>query len=113
MVTRDEIVKARDLEKKTFKAQALAETQKYLEEDFPIFLNYTLVQRGKDAAVLVITRLEKYDTVFFTPESKRHSISPPIYDLEYFLQELRNNGFEVTEDKCYTATDQENIIIKI
>lgn len=113
MVTRDEIIKARALEKKTFKAQALAETQKYLDEDFPIFLNRAFVQGGRDAAVLVITQLKKYDTVFFTPESKRYSICPPIYDLEYFLQELRNNGFEVTEDKCYTAADQENIIIKI
>lgn len=113
VVTRDEIIKARGLEKKTFKAQILAETQKYLEEDFPNFLNETLVQRGKSAAVLAIMRGEKYDTVFFTPVSKMYSICPPIYDLEYFLQELRNNGFEVTEDKCSVYTDQENIIIKV
>lgn len=113
MVTRDEIIKARDLEKKALKAQALAETQKYLEEDFTSFLNETLVQRGKGAAVLVIIQQEKYDTAFFTPGSKMNSMSPPLYDLEYFLQELRNNGFEVTEDKCYARPDQENIIIKI
>lgn len=113
MVTRDEIIKARDLEKKTLKAQALAETQKYLEEDFISFLNETLVQNGKDVAVLVIVLREKYDTVFFIPESKIYSICPPLYDLEYFLRELINNGFEVAEDKCYARSDQENIIIKV
>lgn len=113
MVTKDDILTARDIAKKTLKAQAIIDTKKYLEGDFPNFLNETLVQNGKSAAILAIARGEKYDTVFFTPVSEMYSICPPLYDLEYFLQELRNNGFEVTEDKCYTRADQENIIIKI
>lgn len=113
MVTRDEIIKARELEKKTLKAQAIADTQKYLEGDFDYFLNEILVKDGKDAATLAIAQQEKYGIVFFTPKSKINTMHPPLYDLEYFLQEIRNNGFEVIEDKCYVCPDQKNIILKI
>lgn len=113
MITKNDILIARDKEKKALKAQAITDTKKYLEGDFTDFLNETFVQSGKSVAVLVITQHEKYGTVFFTPVSKMDSMYLPSYDLEYFLQELRNRGFEVTEYKCDARSDQENIIIKI
>lgn len=113
MITKNDILIARDKEKKALKAQAITDTKKYLKEDFTNFLNSAFVLRGEDTAVLVITLQEKYNTVFFTPKSKMNSMHPSLYDLKYFLQELKNNGFEVTEDKCYARarTGQENIII--
>lgn len=113
MVTRDDILTARDIAKKTLKAQAIVDTKKYLEEDFTSLLNNIFVQNGKDTVTLPITQYEQYDTVFFIPVSQMDSMYLPLYDLEYFLQELRNSGFEVTEDECYARPDQENIIIKI
>ena len=115
MVTKDDIIIARNIEKKTLKAQAIANTKEYLEGDFSSFLNRTLVQSGKDTAVLTIAKYEKYDTIFFTPGNKTNLMDPPLYDLEYFLQKLRDSGFEVTKDQCYTYPNQyqENIIIKI
>ena len=108
MVTRDEIIKAQELEKKTLKAQAIADTRKYLEEDFTNFLNRIFIKDGKDTATLAIARYEKYNEIFFTLGGK---MSSPLYDLEYFLQELQNSGFEVTEDKCHTYPGLDDIII--
>ena len=113
MITKNDILIARDKEKKAIKAQAIAATKEYLEGDFNSILNTFFIEDGKNTVALAITQHEKYDTVFFTPVYKMSSICPPLYDLEYFLQELLNSGFEVTEDKCYARPDKENIIIKI
>ena len=113
MITKNDILIARNKEKKALKAQAITDTKEYLEGDFTSILNRTFVLRGKDTAVLIITLQEKYDTVFFTPESEINSMCPPLYDLKYFLQELYNSGFEVMEDKCYMNPDLKNITIKI
>lgn len=113
MITKNDILIARNKEKKALKAQAITDTKEYLEGEFTNILNRILIKDGKDTVALAITQHEKYDTVFFTPASKKGSMYLPSYDLEYFLQELKNNGFEVTEDKCYPRSDKENIIIKI
>lgn len=113
MITKNDILIARDKKKKALKARAIAATKEYLEGEFTSILNSIFIEDGKNTVTLAITQHEKYDTVSFTPVSKMNSIYPPLYDLEYFLQELRNSGFEVTEDKCYARSDQENIIIKI
>lgn len=110
MVTRDEIIKAQELEKKTLKAQAIADTRKYLEEDFTNLLNRIFIKDGKDTVTLAIARWKKYNEIFFTLGGK---MSSPLYDLEYFLQELQNSGFEVAVDKCCTCPGLDNIIIKV
>lgn len=110
MVTRDEIIKAQELEKKTLKAQAIADTREYLEGDFTNLLNRIFIKDGEDTAILAIARWKKYNEIFFTLGGR---MSSPLYDLEYFLQELQNNGFEVAEDKCYTCPGLDNIIIKV
>lgn len=110
MVTRDEIIKAQELEKKTLKAQAIADTREYLEGDFTNLLNRIFIKDGKGTATLTIARWKKYNEIFFTLESK---MSSPLYDLEYFLQELQNSGFEVAVDKCNVCPGLDNIIIKV
>lgn len=113
MITKNDILIARDKEKKALKAQAIAATKEYLEGEFSSILNSIFIEDEENTVALAITQHKKYDTVFFTPVSKMNSMYPPSYDLKYFLQELRNSGFEVTEDKCYARSDWKNIIIKI
>lgn len=113
MMTRDEIIIARDVESKKVKSRAIDATRKYLEGDFAIFLNQIFIEKGKDVANLSIQTQEKYNRIFFFPTSRAHDMHPPLYDLEYFCQELRNKGFKVIEYTSYSHLNGESIVIKI